>query len=175
MNAKDWMRASAQDALQDAVELTLPSGMVIKARRPNPMQLAMWGLVPSSLAGAVAGGTAARPDAEAMAALMSGLRDLLIFCCLQPRVSLNPVGDDEIHPRLIPDKDTMFLLRWATRGEEAGHLESFRSERPNGSAGSDGAAVQPETEQDAGDNGPGTGARTGHGRSNDLETVEAKG
>jgi hypothetical protein len=38
-SASEWKRAALRAA--EAVELTLPSGVTIRARRPDPLQLAM--------------------------------------------------------------------------------------------------------------------------------------
>ncbi len=171
MSASDWIRVTAADALRNAVDLKLPTGMVIKARRPESMQLASWGLLPSGLASVVIGDSSARPDAETMLAFMSGVRDLLIYCCLYPRVTLTPQSDDEIHPRQISDKDLMFLLSWAMRKDEAGHLESFRNQRSNDRPSDNGAEIQPAAEPVVGDSGPGVGAEFRPGGGDGAETV----
>lgn len=126
--ASEW-RAKAQ-AAAEVVELTLPSGMTIMARRPDPAQLAVWGVLPGSLVGAVGdAGTRGRGDAESTDSRMDAIRDLFVWCCVSPRISLNPEGDDEIHPREVPQADWLHIVRWALRSEEAAALESFRPER----------------------------------------------
>lgn len=152
--ASEWKRAAAQTA--EIVDLTLPSGMVIEARRPDGAQLAQWGLVPSSLAGAVSGDAgAAAPNAQSK---FAQIRDLFTFCCVSPRISLAPQGDDEIHPRDIPEKDWTFVVRWALRAEEAAALTSFRAEfRDVGDRG-DGEAVELPAERPVGAVGPGYGS-----------------
>ena len=85
--ASEW-RAKAAAAAETA-ELTLPSGMTITARRPDPAQLAVWGLLPASLVGDVAGGV---PAPEDPAARMAQIRDLFVYCCVSPRISMTPVG-----------------------------------------------------------------------------------
>lgn len=120
--ASEW-RAKAE-ASAEVVDLTLPSGMVIRARRPDPAQLAVWGILPASLVGAAG---EPRPSGSGDAvSKMTAIRDLFIWCCVSPRISLAPQGDDEIHPREVPEKDWLFIVRWALRSEEAAALESFR-------------------------------------------------
>jgi hypothetical protein len=124
--ANEW-RAAAQ-ASADIVDLTLPSGMVIQARRPDPAQLAVWGILPTSLVGAA--GSEPRPSgSEDATDRMTAIRDLFAWCCVSPRISLTPAGDNEIHPREVPEADWLFIVRWALRTVEASALESFRTER----------------------------------------------
>jgi hypothetical protein len=84
----------------DAVELKLPSGITILARRPDPLQLAE--LV---------------SDGAAETAGFSHL--LMMFCCVAPRVSLTAAGENEIHPWDIPPEDAIFIVRWAMRVAES--------------------------------------------------------
>ncbi len=136
---KDKARAAAQS---EAVELELPSGMKILARRPDPLQLAAWGRLPMNLAAAAASGEGAAKVTNEQAAELAGfLRDLLVYCCVDPRVSLDPSGPDEIHPREIPQQDWTFVINWALRVGEAQKLEPFRGERPDAGGDSGGEAV----------------------------------
>jgi hypothetical protein len=59
---------------------------------------------------------------EQAAEIAGFMRDLLLFCCVAPRVSLTP-GEDEIHPRDIPLEDWTFIVRWAMRAEAAVDLK----------------------------------------------------
>jgi hypothetical protein len=128
------------------VELELPSGMKILARRPDPLQLAAWERLPLALA-AVASGeqTPGEITAGQVAETAGFLRDLLVYCCVEPRVSLNPAGEDEIHPREIPQRDWTFILHWALRVEEARALEGFRPQRADAGGGGDGERVLDKT------------------------------
>lgn len=157
--AKEWMAKARDAARADAVELELPSGMKILARRPDPLQFAAWQRLPFSLATAAAGDGASEKapsieDAQAMAAAM---RDLLVYCCVEPRVSLDPQGDDEIHPREIPQQDWTFILSWAMRVQEARALEGFRGERADAGSRGDGEAIRGAAVEPAGDNRPALG------------------
>jgi hypothetical protein len=143
--AEEW-RARAKEAAQiEAVELRLPSGAKILARRPDAMQFAAWGRLPMSLAGAVSGEGAARVTNEQVAEMAGFLRDLLIYCCADPCVSLDPSGPDEIHPREIPQEDWTYIVNWALRVKEARALEGIRGGRSDARASGDGEAVQPQT------------------------------
>jgi hypothetical protein len=122
-SASEWKRAALRAA--EAVELQLPSGVTIRARRPDPLQLAMWGRLPFSLTRAAVGAdVAAEPtEVEQAVELARFMRDLLLFCCVAPRVSLTPAGEDEIHPRDIPLEDWTFIVRWAMRVEASVDLK----------------------------------------------------
>jgi hypothetical protein len=130
-NATDWKNFVADKAAAKAVEVKLPSGMTIKARRPGPMQLALWGRLPFSLTAVVAGGNgeASRTAQETAAEVSKFLRNLLLHCCVYPRISLDPHGEGEILPTDIDDEDLSFIVQWAMRTEESSDLESFRGKR----------------------------------------------
>src|SRR5579862_861971 len=106
MTAADWKSKARQAALDEAVDLELPSGMVIRARRPDPSQLLLWGYLPLGLAAEVQSRDAAssEPGAAAPATkeeILAGMRlsrDLLLYCCVEPSVSLTPAAG-EIHPK----------------------------------------------------------------------------
>lgn len=158
-NAADWKRRGEAQALETAERLELPSGATILARRPGPEQLAMWGRLP-----AVPGGQVEGLSAEDAAELARFMRDVLVYACVKPRVSLNPrEGAEEIHPRDIPDEDTRFILRWAMRAEEARALSGFRGERGDAGGGGDGEHVRRAAVVALGDRGPGDRAGRGPG------------
>ena len=153
MTAKEWKALAAATA--EVVTLTLPSGMVIQAVRPGPLQFAAWNKLPMLLDQAgPAGGGIGNDDAIELAEY---LRALLIYCCVAPRVSMTPT-EEEIHPRELPDKDWTFIVRWAMRLEEAEGIRSFRRQRADGGGGRDGEAVFSETVGTDGDRGSSAGA-----------------
>ena len=165
MTANQWRQKTREAAA--GVELTLPSGMVIRARRPDPLQFAEWKMLPLALARAEETGAqnVSDEDAVEIAGLM---RELLIFCCLEPAISLTP-GENEIHPREISDADWMFVVAWAMRLREARSLRPFREQRKDSPAAGDSKAVFLPTVGAAGDRGPGagTGVRPGGGAEAD--------
>jgi hypothetical protein len=170
MTASEWQAAGLVVAAAEAVELPLPSGMVIRARRPDPVQVAMWGQLPLRLASAVGGeGGGALPGNEEVLAAIALSRDVLVYCCVSPRISMTPVGDGEIHPRDVPMADAMFILKWARREEETEKLRCFRGESTDAGLGSDGEDVRGAAFGDVGDlgsdgglgSGPGGGGETG--------------
>jgi hypothetical protein len=147
--ASQWKKKAAEAAEQEAVTLELPSGMIIRARRPDPMQLAAWDKLPMSLAAAAQAedaehGSAPQVTNDQAAEMAVFLRDLLIYCCVDPRVSLAP-KDDEIHPKDIPQGDWIFILNWAMRAEEARALQGFRSRRADAGNRGDSKAVLDKT------------------------------
>ncbi|HEX4311881.1 MAG TPA: hypothetical protein VHZ25_17760 [Acidobacteriaceae bacterium] len=128
-NAQIWREKARQSAAGEASDLKLPSGMVIKARRPGPSMLAGFGMLPMSLA--VSKEEQAEMTGEQVAAFAEFLRDLLVYCVVEPAISLRPEAG-QIHPRDIPNGDTNFILAWAMRGSEAARLDTFRPQSGNG-------------------------------------------
>ena len=131
MTAKEWRDKGAQAAETD---LKLPSGMVIRARRPGPIQFAEWDRFPLMLElieKARAGEGISLDEARETAAFLS---DLLMYCCLQPKVSLTLSGD-AIHPSEIPEADWIFLVKWALRIDEMTSAPVARMEPISGEAG----------------------------------------
>jgi hypothetical protein len=146
--------------------------MRILARRPNPLQFAEWNQLPLLLGGAASRGAAAIGDSEVLA-IAGRMRDLLVWCCLDPRVATGETaGDGEILPRDIPEADWTFIVAWAMRLKEAEALSTFRGQSRHGDRSDDGGAVFVETERAAGDRGPGAGADGGRGSG---ETAVAGG
>jgi hypothetical protein len=160
--ASEWRAKAREAARTEAVELELPSGAKILARRPDAVQMASWGKLPLQLAAAAGDGRQEGGDSPRVADLAVFCREILEYCCVSPRVNLNPQSD-EIHPREIPQADWVFLVNWALRVEEARALESFRARGADDRAGSDGADVRGAAERAAGDRGPGAGAVGGPG------------
>lgn len=142
--AQQW-RAKAK-AAEKVEQLALPSGVVILARRPGPLQLAAWEKLPFQLT-AVAQGEAGAGEISMEKALAAAefLRELLMYCCVEPRVSLTPAGDEEIHPRDIPEEDWTFIVQWALRVKEAAALSGFRGGRSDDGDRGDGEGVRSET------------------------------
>jgi hypothetical protein len=161
-SASEWKSKGRAAAQAEAAPLELPSGMVIMARRPDAIQVAMWGQMPLGLAAAVQGERSTPSTADMLAAIALS-RDVLAYCCVSPRISLTPKGEDEIHPKDVDSNDMLFILRWARRGEEADSLRTFRPERQVASPGSDSTAVRSEAVSDVGDRGPGGGVGSGPG------------
>jgi hypothetical protein len=157
----EWRAKAREAARAEAVELELPSGAKILARRPDPVQMAAWGKLPMLLAGSAAGGErTARATNEEVAEIAGLYRDLLVYCCVEPQI--NPQAeacatDEEIHPREIPEADWRFIIHWALRVGEARALESFRGGRTDGGGGGDGEGVRAAAVIADGDRGPGAG------------------
>lgn len=139
--AEEWKKKAREAAAAEAVELTLPSGAVILARRPGPVQLAAWGRLPMALAAAAGGDQPAGVGVtnEQAADLAAFLRDLLVFCCVDPRVP------EDIDPREIPQEDWTFIINWALRVGEARALDGFRRKRADAGDRGDSEAVLDKT------------------------------
>lgn len=153
--ASVWKARSQESARAEAIELELPSGMTILARRPDAAQLAVWGRLPLQLAAAAVKQETPAFTAEDGVELMTFYRDLLTYCCIEPRISLAPAGEDEIHPKDVPQDDWQYILRWAMRFEEGRKFEGFRGERTGIGVGGDGEDVGGAAVGVAGDNGSG--------------------
>ena len=149
MSAQEWREKARAASEPGAVELELPSGMKIRARRPGPLQFAAWDRLPQILASAIDGDGAvslAEAPEQTLTDLAGFLRDLLVWCCLEPRVALEPRGEDEIHPREIPEQDWLFVVAWAMRTEAANALRPFRSGGEDGRDHSGGESLSGEAE-----------------------------
>ena len=155
-NAELWRQKSRAAAVDEAAPLELPSGMVIMARRPGPALLAGYGRLPLGLAAAASEFEATGDGEGAVDAVSSAefIRDLLLYCVVDPAISLHPRAG-EIHPREIPDADLKYILHWAFRGEEAASLETFRTKPDDGRAGHNRLEVPGAAVDTAGDRGPG--------------------
>jgi len=142
--------------------------MTIRARRPDAMQFVQWQMLPMMLATAAQAAPAEVSEEEARR-IANLLRELLVWCCIEPRVSTEPKDDSEIHPREIPDKDLWFIVAWAMRLKEVQSLRPFRGERADAATGHDGEAVLLQTIEPAQDRGPvdSAGVRPGGGADHD--------
>jgi hypothetical protein len=166
MTAQEWKAKSA--AAAEVVDLTLPSGMVIEARRPGPMQLAAWDRLPLLLTDGAGGAGLSNAEILETAAFM---RELLIYCCVAPRVSMTP-GEEEIAPRDIAEADWLYIVRWAMRTEEAAAVRRFRGLGANDRGGDRGEAVFVQAVGADGDRGSGAGAGV---RPGGLPAVDGDG
>jgi len=177
--AEQWRRKSRELAVEEAVDLPLPSGMTIRARRPGPAFLAAHGKLPLSLASRVLEEEdrvrqEPREQAEEVQAFALFLRDLLLFCVVEPSISLTP-GPEQVHPRDIANEDVDYIVAWAMRGSEAGSLEAFRRKRNDGPAGSHRAEVPSAAIHAAGDPGPHDSAEFRPRRSRGTAADRARG
>ena len=127
-----------------AQEITLPSGAKFTLRRPALPQFLGWDALPAGMVKAaqqpVDPADISAEDTAAMARLM---RDVLLWCCLDPCLSLAPHGDNEIHPSELSLDDALFIFRWAMRAEEAAPLRSFPDRPADADGGPNGAHVRP--------------------------------
>jgi hypothetical protein len=156
-----------------AHEVELPSGAKFTLRRPALPQFMGWDALPTAFLQAaqqpVDPASISAEDTAQMARLM---RDVLLWCCLDPRLSLEPKGDDEIHPSELSMDDALFIFRWAMRAEptaadptaggpNAGKggppLRSFPDRPADADGGPDGAHVRPTAVRADGDPGAGAG------------------
>jgi hypothetical protein len=132
--------------------------MVIQARRPGPLKLAEWNKLPMLLADAGPGGGGLSDEQAREAAAF--LREVLVYCCVSPRLSETAADDaeDEIRPGELPDADFTYIVAWAMRLKEAAAVRSFREKRKHDCVDGDGKTVLTETVVAAGSVGPGAGA-----------------
>jgi hypothetical protein len=157
--AQQWKQKAALQAIAEAVDLDLPSGVTIRARRPDPTQLAMWGRLPMGLAAEARGEAEAEMSSDDVVELVRLMREVLIYCCVEPRISLAPQGPDELHPREIPDEDLKYIIRWATRADEVRAYKGFRGEPADARPGGDREGIRPAAVGAAGDRRSGAGAQ----------------
>jgi hypothetical protein len=164
MNVREWRETQRRKAAEEAVELTLPSGLTVLARRPDPAAVLTWGRLPLGLAAELMEKGEQTPMARPqILENIEVVRQLLLYCLVRPRISLDPRGDDEIHPREIPMEDVAFVTRWAMRGEEADQVRPFRAQRADDRPGRDGEDLRDAALGTAGDGRPTAGAGAGPG------------
>ena len=163
MNAAEWKAKGLAAALAAAVELELPSGAVVKARRPAPEELAVMGLLPMGLVGEASGGAdTPEVDTSRAAAMVDAMRNLLVWAVLEPRISMAP-GPGEIHPRDIAGEDWRFILRWAMRSPEVEGLRRFRGRGADAGDCGDGEDFRSVAQHLAAGGRSGSSAGVGHG------------
>ncbi len=160
--AEEWRQRARELAQSQAVELLLPSGTRVLARRPGPQEFARWDKLPMGLASAaISGNGAGAPDSASVQEFEELRRfyaQVLEWCLVDPRISANPESPEEIKAAEIPLEDWTFLLGWALRVEEGRALETFRGQRADAGAGGDGQDVRAAAVEPGGDRGPGFSA-----------------
>jgi hypothetical protein len=127
------------------------------------MQLAAWDRLPFSLVGAVLEGTGEPATSETIVETAEFMREILVTCVMEPRITMTPAGPEEIHPREIPQADWLYIVAWALRVGEVDALRPFRGGGTNGGGSGDGETVAGAAERGAGVGGPGSGAGAGPG------------
>lgn len=142
MKAAEYKRlASAKRVEAPLLDVELPSGCVWKLREPPIEQFVLAGKLPAALAAKMAkaaqDGGSEQADKDLQDSLtpedllnnMAFGRDLLLYCAVEPRISLNPTSDDEIAPEDILPDDFTFLVSWVMTGGKSGErLGTFRPE-----------------------------------------------
>jgi hypothetical protein len=142
MNAEDYKKLASAKRLE-TFDVETPSGAVWKMREPPIEQFIIAGKLPASLAAkmaSVVGRSGGDKDSASKAMLtelepedlMNNLtfgRDLLLYCAVEPRISLSPTDENEIAPEDILPDDFMFLISWVMTGGKSGAaLSNFRVE-----------------------------------------------
>jgi hypothetical protein len=121
-NAADWRSASQKSRESRAEKLTLPSGAVILAAGPEPLDWILSGRVPQRLLAAALEKDGAPPPAESE---ISGeeVLELARFACELVKASVvrPAIGDgaNEIRFEEIPVEDRAFIFQWACRALNA--------------------------------------------------------
>lgn len=145
MDLKQYKQLAEKRRAEEPVfDVTLPTGMVFKMRKPPVEQWMIAGIVPTGALSRLptlqkamqeAGENGAAPP-EAMAdgfSLIEFTRKLLFYACVSPRLSLDPQDDDEIHPTDIAPEDFTFMVEWcnasANGGEQVKSLSNFSKKR----------------------------------------------
>src|ERR1039458_8386780 len=78
--------------------LPLPSGMTISARRPGPQRFAQWGRLPMMIGRLATGATISN---EEIVELMTFLRELLVWCVVDPPIAVDG-GAESMQPSDVP-------------------------------------------------------------------------
>ena len=130
--ASAWREAARADRETRAHRLELPSGAVILAAKPEPLEWILSGRIPQRLLGAAlqpgAGDAAAESShgmtREEVIELAEFAVDLVKASVVEPRIG---EGDDEIPFAEIPIEDRAFIFEWACRA--LGHTDAMREGR----------------------------------------------
>jgi hypothetical protein len=162
MKLQEWREKQAA-----AVTLTLPSGLEILARRPGPLQVAMWDRLPLLLT--TFEGHAEGLSKEQLAEAAAFTRELFEYCWVAPKLQ------EEISPREIPNEDFGFVMAWALRMKEAAALRPFRGERADAGGDGDSQAVFREAIGADGDRRSSAGAGVRPGGDGTGDAPEARG
>ena len=115
----NWRAASQADRLARAERLRLPSGAVILAVKPDPLEWIISGRIPQRLLGVVLnsdrGTSAAAPgeiSREEVLELAKFSTQLVKASIVEPPVGEGP---DDIRLDEVPIKDRAFIFQWACR------------------------------------------------------------
>ncbi len=147
--AAAWRKAAGNQT-SAAVDLELPSGMVIKALRPDLSVWMLQGRLPAAFTqlvlqarnGEDAGDAPAEITTEQIMAMGSFYHDVVIAAVIAPRLVERASSPEEISYADIPAEDIDFIFTWATRQPEAAGLSRFRGKREPAAAGADSANVR---------------------------------
>jgi len=145
MNASDYKKlASAKRTEIETFDVEVPSGAVWKLREPPIQQFVLAGKLPATLVTKMAEAAqkaANNGDLEAAKKeffetlthedILTNLafgRDLLLYCAVEPKITLDGTDSDEtIKPEEILPDDFMFLISWCMKGGKSGDsLNTFR-------------------------------------------------
>ncbi len=142
-----WRKRAAEFGAERGVDLELPSGMVVRAVRPDPETWMLHGRLPTSLAAAIKAakdnGAAEAPSDDQILAFGRFYHDVIVTAVVRPRIVAADPGDGEIAYAEIPGEDLDFIYKWATRQAEVADLASFRAHRRDAGAGDHGQDLRP--------------------------------
>lgn len=134
--AERYRRIKAERAKnEELVDVSCPSGMVFKCRRPNIQQFVISGKLPMTLAAklrdaATLGNQAEELDWDDQVRTVDFINHLVRYAAVSPKIVEFPrPGQDEIGYDEVEIDDYNTIAKWAMPGGgEAESLETFRSE-----------------------------------------------
>jgi hypothetical protein len=127
----------------------LPSGKVVRLRKPRLLGLVKHGEAPDFLSGIIIAAIQGKPipkidmsemDAETLASFTKATDKICAECFLEPRIVDKPVADDEIELADVDEFDKVSVLGWAL-GQEGALTKTFPGEPAPG------AGAAPDSEQ----------------------------
>jgi hypothetical protein len=144
MDLKSWREKRAGERFD------LPSGLSVRLKKLDLLDLAAQGMIPTTLAGAankLVGGTGLKVEEfESQVEVIN----LIVQACLVEPLAADEADENHIRVDELAVMDRLAIYNWASAG--AARLRPFRDEEgQSAAAGPGGEAVRGETVGDAGD------------------------
>lgn len=157
-SAAAYLEALKKKRESEVIPVPVPSGFTWMLRRPDIQGYILTGRMPQKLVeqflqsaqkrGITPEGIQAKDvsalaqtpvDKDEAVATLFFMRELVQEACVKPRITEEPVGPDDIHPRKVDPEDFKFIFDWCLSYSGVAGIDSlqkFRGERTRTTAGS---------------------------------------